>query len=654
MPAIATLAVSVKAQTAQFNREMRASSQRVRRFARDSEQAAGPLRKIGATLFNPYTAAIGGIALLGAGLKRTLASAEEFNRSMNQSLAIMGDVSRVMRRDMSEAAFELARTTQFAAKEAAKAYFFLASAGLSAEQSLKALPVVGQFAQAGMFDLALATDLLTDAQSALGLTVDDTTRNMENMTRVADVLVAANTMANASVQQFSQSLTNKAGAALKILGKDVEEGIAVLAAFADQGIKGSDAGTALNIVLRDLSTKAIRNERAFRRQNIAVFDSADNMRNLALIVRDVENALDGMSNKQAKATLLQLGFTDKSVIFIQTLLGMSEKMMRYEKELRDAGGTMQEVAEKQLTPLQEGMAELGAGFGAVGQQASWFNTVLGESAKTLGMFLAAGKNAKSALTDLHVDIFGAGKDQDAMDLLKARLDAMIDAREENDRVAKDRESQIERRQQAADEAARRQRSAIREQRKVLADEAREAIQGLGESMAAIGDKPGEAAVRQIQTLVRQGLDPKFLRVAKEMAAGLQEAFDAASVDEMTDALNLQLESLQRTRKEFNLLEAGRLGATGAQLLEIAAIHDAITAAEERLDAEREITREMASRQRLVERGGVQAIQVSPSRFAIPGLSQGREQLVRDPQNRRIIAELQRIEGNTRDGMARAN
>ena len=91
-----------------------------------------------------------------------------FDDALNQSLAIMGDVSDAMRKDMAQAAKDVARETRFNATDAAESYFFLASAGLDAKQSIEALPQVAQFAQAGMFDMAQATDLLTDAQSALG------------------------------------------------------------------------------------------------------------------------------------------------------------------------------------------------------------------------------------------------------------------------------------------------------------------------------------------------------------------------------------------------------------------------------------------------------------------------------------------------------
>ncbi len=354
--AVAQLAVAVVARTGQFFKAMNKVRRRLRKFSRSvagiARRMAGFGKQVAKAFAGAGALAAGSLALRG----------EMFNRAMRQSQAIVMGLTNALDKNMRRAAIDAARTTVFSARDMAKAYFFLASAGLKAEQQIKALPVVAQFAQAGMFDMALATDLLTDAQSALGLTVANAQKNMLNMRHVGDVLVKANTLANASVQQFSESLTTKAGAALKILNKDIEEGVAVLAAFADQGVKSSDAGTALNIVLRELSTKAIKNANVFRRFGIDVFDSTGNMRNLAKIVASVEVALSGMSDQTTKATLLQLGFSDKSVIFLQTLIGMSGRIAGYEAALRQAGGTMAFVADRQLTPLQKALARLGAAW----------------------------------------------------------------------------------------------------------------------------------------------------------------------------------------------------------------------------------------------------------------------------------------------------
>lgn len=285
------------------------------------------------------------IAVAGAAIIKFGA---DFDKAMTNSLAIMGDVSDSMKNDMEKAARDVAKTTKFSAKEAAESYYFLASAGLDAAKSIEALPRVAAFAQAGNFDMARATDLLTDAQSALGLVVENTAKNMENMNRVSDVLVKANTLANASVEQFSEALTNKAGAALRVLGKEVEEGAAVLAVYADQGVKGAEAGSQLNIVLRDLQKAAINNKKAFKEAKVSVYDTSGEMRNMGDIIADLEDRFEGMSDEQKRAELTALGFTDKSISATVALLGTSDAIKDYEAALKEAGGTTDEVANEQI------------------------------------------------------------------------------------------------------------------------------------------------------------------------------------------------------------------------------------------------------------------------------------------------------------------
>jgi TP901 family phage tail tape measure protein len=304
-------------------------------------QAAGTQLTIGLTA---PLAAVGVAAFKMAG---------DFDKSMARSTAIMGDLSDAMREDLESTARTVAKNVTFSAKETAEAYFFLASAGLDAAQSIAALPQVTQFATAGAFDLSTATDLLTDAQSALGLTVDDAAANLENMARVSDVLVKANTLANASVQQFSEALTNRAGAALRLVGKELEEGIAALAVYADQGVKGAEAGTRLDIALRELRIAASKNREEFKRLGVGVFDAEGNMRGLADIVQDLEKRLGGLSDEQKTLTLSTLGFTAKSQQALLMLVGFSDKLREYQEELKKAGGITQEVAAKQLANMSD-------------------------------------------------------------------------------------------------------------------------------------------------------------------------------------------------------------------------------------------------------------------------------------------------------------
>jgi TP901 family phage tail tape measure protein len=263
----------------------------------------------------------------------------------------MGDVSDAMRNDMADAAREVAKTTSFSASQSAEAFYFLASAGLTAQDAINALPQVAKFAQAGMFDLSTATSLLSDSQSALGLRSEDAGENLKQLTRVSDVLVEANNMANASTQEFAEALTNKAAVSMKNLGIEVEEGVAVLAIFADAGIKGSEAGTLFNATMRGLTQGVQKNAGAFKALNIEVYDQAGNLNPLADIYQDMEVALAGMSVEQQRATLSSLGLTEETLNGTLALLGNSEQLRVYEDRLNDAGGATEEVATKQLETL---------------------------------------------------------------------------------------------------------------------------------------------------------------------------------------------------------------------------------------------------------------------------------------------------------------
>ena len=275
----------------------------------------------------------------------------DFDNAMTQSVAIM-DVTIAQQEKMAQTAREVATSTTISATESAEAFFFLASAGLSAEQSISALPQVAKFAQAGMFDMALATDLATDAQSALGLSVDDAQQNLENLTRVTDVLVKANTLANASVQQFSEALTNKAGASLKVTNKSIEEGVAVLSAFADRGVKGAEAGEKLNQLLRDIPRAVAKNKDEFEKLNLNLFTADGTMKNVADVVEELDSVLGGMSDELKASTLDQLGLNRGVADAVKILSGAGNEIRNYQKELENSAGTTDLVAEKQKESLQ--------------------------------------------------------------------------------------------------------------------------------------------------------------------------------------------------------------------------------------------------------------------------------------------------------------
>ncbi len=357
---LGNLLVHLKADTVQYDRQLKKAVTTMRIVSRRIIGIArGMALRLGSML-NRFGHFIGrwakrlGIALVAVGVFSVKAFAD-FDDAMIKSLAIMGDVSEGMQQQMRDLAMTLSTEGVTSATDLAKSYFFLASAGLTAEQSIAALATVERFAVAGAFDMAEATDLLTDAQSALGKTVDDSAKNMENMAKISDVLTGANTLANASTRQFSLALTTQAGSAMKVFNVQLEQGVAVLAAYADQGIKAQRAGTMFSRMLR-LMTKGFReNEPVWKKLKISIFDSAGELLDMSEIIRQLSDALGDMSTQQKVAALDMLGFQARSQQTILPLLGLGERIEEYTRKLEKMNGITKEVHEKQLRSFSSQM-----------------------------------------------------------------------------------------------------------------------------------------------------------------------------------------------------------------------------------------------------------------------------------------------------------
>jgi TP901 family phage tail tape measure protein len=296
-------------------------------------------------------------AILGTGAAIEKAGAD-FESEITKAFAIAGNLTEQQKTRMKNAAMEVGVATNIGAKQAASGFYGLISAGMNVDQAIAALPAVARFAKAGLMDLSVATDLAVGSQNALGLASDDASVNEKNLIRVTDVLTKVNILSLGTTQEFSEALSNKFGAALRVTHKDVEEGAAVLGVFAKQNLRGAEAGEAASIVMRDMQTKAIENAKAFKANNIAVYDSNGKMRDMADIVSDLENRFEGLTDKQRRQVLAQLGFSDRSVAHTLQLIGMSSAMRDYESALRSAGGTTEVVANKQMQSFNEKLAHL--------------------------------------------------------------------------------------------------------------------------------------------------------------------------------------------------------------------------------------------------------------------------------------------------------
>ena len=201
---------------------------------------------------------------------------------------------------------------------------------------MNALPGVLNLAAASGMGLAEASDLVTDYLSAFGEEADQAGR-------MADVLSYAQANSNTTTAGLEEAFKNCAANA-NAFGLDIEQTTALIGKLSDQGLKGSEAGTALSAVFRDITQKMKDGNITIGKTKIAVQDANGNYRSMTDILRDVENATDGMGDAQKNAALMST-FTSDSLKALNILLQTgSGNIEDFEKELRNSSGTAEEMA----------------------------------------------------------------------------------------------------------------------------------------------------------------------------------------------------------------------------------------------------------------------------------------------------------------------
>lgn len=321
------------------------------RAARESNEGYTVLKATLANLASTaVTAAVGGI--------RDAASAvveigSAFESSMSKVSALSGATGDDLAA-LEAKARELGSTTTFSASQAADALGYMALAGWDTQAMLAGVGPVLSLAQAGELDLAAASDLVTDYLSAFNMTAEDTGR-------MVDVLAYAQANANTTVDGLGQAFKNCA-ANCNAAGMDVETTSAAIAMMANQGLKGSEAGTALNAVMRDMTSRMENGAIAIGGQSVAVMDAQGNYRDFADILADVEAATDGMGDAE-KAAALQSTFTADSIKGLNLMLNAgSGELSTFRDDLYGCAGAAEDAAAAMTDNLQGDLAGMGSAF----------------------------------------------------------------------------------------------------------------------------------------------------------------------------------------------------------------------------------------------------------------------------------------------------
>jgi len=324
----------------------------------DSAKSAGS--KLGSGL---ATAAKVGMAAVGAATTAVVGfgaasvkTGMSFDSSMSQVAATMGTTVDQID-NLRNFAQEMGRTTAFSATQAADALNYMALAGYDADTSMEMLPNVLNLAAAGSMDLARASDMVTDTQTAFGISLERTSQMVDEMAKAAST-------GNTSVEQLGDAFLTVGGLAQELNGgmvtladgtmaevDGVQELEIALTAMANAGIKGSEAGTHMRNMLLKLSSPTDAGAQALEAMGVAVFDTEGKMRSLSDVFGDLTTAMDTMTQEEKIQTISDL-FNTRDLASAEALLNaVGQDWDSIGASILDAEGAASAMAKTQLNNL---------------------------------------------------------------------------------------------------------------------------------------------------------------------------------------------------------------------------------------------------------------------------------------------------------------
>ena len=322
-------------------------------------------------------AKIGAAAIAGAGTAMaafgasSVKAGSQFDTSMSQVAATMGKTMSEMTSEVGtvdlawgkfsgnlrEYAQEMGKNTAFSAREAADALNYMALAGYDTQTSMNMLPNVLNLAAAGSMDLARASDMVTDTQTAFGISIDRTSQMVDEMAKAAST-------GNTSVEQLGDAFLVVGGLAQELNGgmvkladgttkevDGVQELEIALTAMANAGVKGTEAGTHMRNMLLKLSSPTKEGVEQLENLGVSVYDAEGKMRSLSDIFGDLNGALGNLTQEQKIQAISEL-FNTRDIASAEALLNaVGQDWDAIGASILDAEGAAQKMAETQLDNL---------------------------------------------------------------------------------------------------------------------------------------------------------------------------------------------------------------------------------------------------------------------------------------------------------------
>lgn len=281
-----------------------------------------------------------------------------FEQGMAEVKAISGATTEEMDK-LNEKALEVASTSAFTSAEIADAFKYMAMAGWKPQQMLDGIEAIEALASATGSDLGSTSDILTDALTAFGLTAADAGH-------FADVLAVASSNANTNVAMMGETfkyVSSVAGA----YGYSIEDVAESIGLIANNGIKASQAGTALRSIMTRIGTNAGASKNAMGAGEIIemltgkpIYDAQGNMRDWGDIIDETRVAWQGLTEEQQSSYAKQIAANTGLSAWQALMNSTTTDIDKLSSAIENADGTTQKMKETMLDTSQGSITMLQA------------------------------------------------------------------------------------------------------------------------------------------------------------------------------------------------------------------------------------------------------------------------------------------------------
>ncbi|MDV3428363.1 MAG: phage tail tape measure protein, partial [Bacillota bacterium] len=219
----------------------------------------------------------------------------DFETSMSQAAGALNKPVSQMG-SLNELALKTGQDTQFSATQAGQAMTELAKGGLNEAQiKAGALDATMNLAASSGMDLGIAANTVVQAMGAFGLSASQASQ-------AVNALAGSAAASSTDVEPLSQGLAQCAAQA-HMVGWSIQDTTAVLGAFADAGVVGSDAGTSLKTMLQRLGAPLKDARAEMKLLGINIWDGNGHMKDAAGIAQELQSHMKGLSDSHRQAAM---------------------------------------------------------------------------------------------------------------------------------------------------------------------------------------------------------------------------------------------------------------------------------------------------------------------------------------------------------------